>query len=157
MRRWLTVAGALCAVWLFACAPGWGQAAINPVIQAPTTNDSVKITTGLTYQLLLAAQTPTQPPPPSARHSLTIENNNVSAGAFGADLCYVIIGTTQVTPATTTTSTNITINGVTMTAAQASIVLAPGGSYQRYYPYVPSDAIYVTCTTTGDSLYVDIQ
>lgn len=108
-----------------------------------TTNQSVKITTGLTYQTVLAASV--------TRHSLTIENNNSS------DTCYLIVGTTQITSGTTTTSSNITIAGATVTVAQASITLGANGSYTRYYPFVPSDTIYATCASTGDSLYVDTQ
>ena len=110
-----------------------------------TTNGSIKIATGLTYQTLLAAA--------ATRNSLTIQNNQAS----GTDICYVIVGTNQITSASTTTSTNITIAGNTVTAAQASIVLSPGQAYTRYYPFVPSDTIYVTCTTTADSVYVDTQ
>jgi hypothetical protein len=114
-----------------------------------TLNGSVKITTGLTYQLVLAALPGTS----TVRHSLTIQNNQAS----GTDVCYLIVGTTQVTAGTTATSTNVTIAGATITAAQASIVLSPGQAYTRYFPYVPADAIYGTCTTSGDSLYVDTQ
>jgi hypothetical protein len=107
-----------------------------------TLNYSAKITTGNTYQTLRGQEN---------RWSVTIQNNNASDG------CYLFIGGTQITPATTTTSSTITVNGVSMTAAQASISLAAGASWARYYPYVPNDAIYGTCATTGDSLYVDIQ
>lgn len=149
----LALLGALASTSL----PAWSQAATNPVIQAPTTNLSAKVTAGLTYQLLLPAQTIVEPPLPTARHSLTIENNQAS----GTDACYLIIANAalaaQITPGTTTTSSNVTVNGGTLTAAQASIALSPGGSYQRYFPYVPSDAIYATCATTGDTLYVETQ
>jgi hypothetical protein len=114
----------------------------------PTNNTSVKITTGLTYQQIL----PSVPVNSGARRSVTIQNNQTNT-----DNCFLIIGTNQVTPATTTTATSITINGVSVTAAQASILLGPGTAYQRYFPYVPSDIIYGTCTTTGDSMYVDTQ
>lgn len=158
--RYLT--GATAALWLLACSPVvWGQAANNPVIQAPTTPLSTTITTGLTYQLILPAQTIVEPPLPGARHSLTIQNNNVSAGALSSDLCYLIVANSalaaQITPGTTTTSSNVTVSGKTITAAQASVVLSGGGSFQRYFPYIPSDAIYGTCATTADTLYVDTQ
>jgi hypothetical protein len=35
--------------------------------------------------------------------------------------------------------------------------LVAGGSYTRYYPYVPSDEIEGTCATTSDTLYIDFQ
>lgn len=64
--------------------------------------------------------------------SLTIENNNAG------DNCW------------------ITVDGGSPTKAKA-IMLLPGGSYTRYYPYVPNAAIQGTCATTGDSIYVDTQ
>ena len=43
-------------------------------------------------------------------------------------------------------------------AAQAAILLQPGQSYTRYWPFVPNDQILGTCTTSSsDSLYVDTQ
>ena len=100
-----------------------------------------KITTGLTFQVLLAAV--------STRLSITIQNNNA------ADACNIIVGGPWA--AADTTSTARTINGISLTGAQASIALAAGQSYTRYYPLVPNDQILGTCTTTGDSIYVDTQ
>jgi hypothetical protein len=107
-----------------------------------TLNYSQKITLGATYQTLRPAEN---------RWSITVQNNNAS------DACYVFIGGTQITPGTTTTATTITVNGVSMTAGQASIALSSGASWARYAPYIPNDVIYGTCATTGDSIYVDIQ
>jgi hypothetical protein len=101
----------------------------------------VKITTGLTYQVLLAAN--------GGRQALTIQNNNAS------DQCEIIVGGPWA--AGDTTSTARTINGVSLTALQASIVLSAGTAYTRYYPIVPSDQILTTCATTGDSVYADTQ
>lgn len=150
MRRLIVAEIAVVFASLCSVPAAFPQAANNPTIDAPTTNGSVKITTGNTFQALLAA-VPIVGGQPGTRHSLTIQNNNAS------DACYLIVGTNQVTPATTTLSTSITINGATVTAQQAAIVLTAGIPYQRYFPYVPSDAIYVTCATTGDSVYVDTQ
>lgn len=114
---------------------------------ATTTNNTAKITTGLTFQTLLSSGT---------RKSLTIQNNQVT----GTDVCYFLFGSninSQVTPGTTTTLTNLTINAVTIAAGNVALVLNPGQSYTRYYPLVPSDTIYATCTTTGDTVYVDNQ
>jgi hypothetical protein len=105
----------------------------------------VKITTGLTFQQLL----PAVPVNSLARRSLTIENNNAT------DSCNIIIGGPWA--AGDTTSTARTINSVSLTGAQASILLLAAGSYTRYYPYTPGDIILGTCTSTGDSLYVDTQ
>lgn len=94
-----------------------------------TTNASVSITTGNTFQNILAALTTT-----TDRQSLTIQNNNTNS-----DNCWVFIGL-----------------AASATKATA-ILLSPGGSYQRYWPYVPPDAIQATCTGNGDTLYVDWQ
>jgi len=66
------------------------------------------------------------------RRGLTIQNNNTNN-----DNCWIYLGTL----ASATTAT--------------AILLAPGGSYQRYYPYIPRDIVNVTCATTSDSIYVD--
>lgn len=114
------------------------------VSTSPTKAAPVKITAGLTYQSILAVNT--------FRNSLTIQNNNT------ADSCQIIIvGVGSPWLAGDTTATSRTVNGTSMTAIQASILLLPGTSYTRYYPFVPSDLILGTCTTTGDSLYVDTQ
>ena len=93
-----------------------------------TINNSTTITTGGTFQTVLPALGTG-----AVRRSITIQNNNT-----GTDNCWVFLG-----------------SGAATTAR--SILLASGGSYQRYYPYVPSDAVQMTCTTTGDSVYIDTQ
>ena len=65
------------------------------------------------------------------RQSVTIQNNMVTT-----DNCWVFVG------------------GGTATVAK-SILLTPGMSYTRYYPFVPNDAIQATCASTNDTLYVD--
>lgn len=90
-----------------------------------TTNRSVTIAAGNTFQTILAASL--------TRNSITIQNNQTTT-----DNCWVFIGAGNATAGT-------------------SILLAPGGSYQRYFPFVPSDAIQATCATTSDTLYVDTQ
>ena len=97
-------------------------------IPAVTANASAVITTGNTFQTVLAALAQGA----IGRRSLTIENNNAT------DSCW------------------ITVDGGAATKGTA-ILLLPGGSYARYYPYVPSQAIQATCATTGDTLYVDTQ
>ena len=123
-----------------------------PVIGIPearaSINGSLIINAGLTYQLLL---------PAAAGHlSIQLENNNVSNSS---DVCYVLYGsniTSQITAGITTTSSNIITTGpngpVTVTAAQASDILTYGGSLGRYWPILPSEPLYITCTTTGDSI-----
>jgi hypothetical protein len=95
---------------------------------APTTNSSITIATGNTYQTVLAAITGVT----VQRRSLTIQNNNLT------DSCWLFVGAAAPTKAT-------------------SILLLAGGSYTRYFPYIPSDQIQATCATTGSTIYVDIQ
>ena len=94
-----------------------------------TVNGSITIATGNTFQQAIAALAAG-----TARRSITIQNNNTNG-----DNCWIFIGAT----ASATKGT--------------SILLGQGGSYQRYYPYVPSDNIAATCATSSDTLYVDTQ
>lgn len=112
----------IAAAILSAC---FSAAALAQTIVAQTTNGSVTIATGNTFQTVLAAVTQS-----NQRRSLTIENNNAS------DSCWIFIGSA-------------------VAAKGTSILLLPGGSYTRYQPYVPADAIQATCATTSDTLYVD--
>jgi hypothetical protein len=109
---------------------------------APTLPIPKLITTGGTFQTLLTAG--------SNPRSLSIQNNMTTA-----DNCWILIGGPWQAGDTTASSRNV--NGQTLTAAQGAIILNPGGSYSRYSPLVPSDQVLVTCTTTGDSIYADIQ
>ena len=92
----------------------------------PTTNSSLTITTGNTFQSVMTAS--------DIRRSITIQNNNTNG-----DSCWVFLGA----PGSATTA--------------KSILLGPGGSYQRYYPYIPREQISATCTTTNDTIYADQQ
>src|SRR5437868_4799226 len=88
-------------------------ALVTPAVaQTPsaTTNGSVTIATGNTFQTIIAALGA----PPAQRRSITIENNNVNG-----DNCWLYVGAGGATTAN-------------------SMLLGTGGSYQRYYPYVPS-------------------
>jgi hypothetical protein len=114
--------------------PAWGQAQ-NPdstnagvAVNRATVNSSVTIAAGNTFQQVLASNYGTS----TQRQSLTIQNNNTNT-----DSCWVYLGTTA----------NAT--------KAASIILAVGQAYTRYWPFVPSDAIQVTCASTSDSVYVD--
>lgn len=114
----------LLALLLFMAVPAAAQ-------QIPTNygtlNSSAVITTGNTFQTLLAATTSA-----TRRRSLTIENNNAT------DSCWVFVGAGSATKGT-------------------SILLLAGGSYTRYWPFIPSDAIQATCASNSDTLYVDTQ
>jgi hypothetical protein len=105
-----------------------GQVVQGVAAYSSTVNGSATITTGNTFQTVLA----TLPGTSTRRQSLTVENNNAS------DSCWLFVGGGSATKGT-------------------SILLLPGGSYSRYWPYVPSDAIQATCTNTSDTLYVDTQ
>lgn len=105
-----------------------------------TTSLAIVIATGNTYQTLVAG---------GPKFSLEIQNNNAT------DACLIIIGGNFLPGDTTATSR--TVNGASMTAAQASVRLVAGQSFTRYAPYIPSDTILGTCTTAGDSIYADVQ
>jgi hypothetical protein len=96
---------------------------------APTTNSSAVIAAGNTFQQILAAVTNN-----NQRRSLTIQNDNTNG-----DNCWLFIGATG------------------SATKGTSMLLGPGGSYQRYSPYVPADNIAATCTNTSDTLYADFQ
>jgi hypothetical protein len=126
-------AALLCAALL--AAPAWGQPIEPPgvtVSGAPinrsTLNSAAVITTGGAFQTVLTSNLGTT----IQRQALTIENNNAS------DSCWVYIGSGSATEG-------------------KSILLLAGGSYTRYWPFIPSDAIQATCATTSDTLYVDVQ
>lgn len=67
------------------------------------------------------------------RHALTIQNN-----ANNGDNCWVYVGGDK-------------------PSKDGSVVLAPGKSYDRYWPFVPSDAIQATCASASDNLYVEYK
>jgi hypothetical protein len=132
----MTILRAICAVILlalgssaFAQTPG-GAPVQGVAINKSTLNSSVTITSGNVFQQVLASIIGQR----TQRQSLTIQNNNTNT-----DNCWVFLGTTA--------------NATRATA----ILLAPGQAYTRYWPYVPSDAIQVTCGGTSDTVYVDNQ
>lgn len=126
----------LLALALFTPCQAIAQSSPAPSLPLP-----VLITVGGTFQVLR--------PSNENRRSLTIQNNNDTDG------CRLLIGGPW--QAGDTQATTRTINGVTVNGKQGSISLVAAGSYTRYAPYVPNDQILVTCTTTGSSVYVDVQ
>ena len=130
----------LALTWLTICLSSLlatDAEAQTDVFPVPTVNGSVAITTGNTFQQIL----PAVPVNSRARRSLTIQNNNDNAtceASSNCDYCWIFIGSGTPTEA-------------------KSIQLAATQAYTRYYPYVPSDVIQATCTTTSDTLYVDTQ
>lgn len=124
MQRAIVIAAIAGAVLVATLGRSRAQSTSTPAV---TTNVSIVITAGNTFQQLLAALVP-----PAQRRSLTIQNNNA------ADNCWIFVGAGTAT-------------------AEISILLLPGGSYTRYFPYVPSDVIQATCATTSSTIYADIQ
>lgn len=106
-----------------------GQSVSGIPTNRGTANVSLTIATGGTFQTAIASTATSGNGP----KSLTIQNNNTGT----TENCWVYIGTTP-------------------TVAR-SIRLLPGGSYTRYWPYIPSDDIRVTCDTNGSTVYVDYQ
>lgn len=98
---------------------------------ATTTRVPIVITTGNTFQTVLAGVTQT-----NQRRSLTIQNNNAT------DSCWLDYGV------------GITAGNATKAGA---ILLLPGGSYTRYYPYIPADEIEGTCAANNDTMRVEYQ
>lgn len=106
-----------------------GQLVQGSVQNKRTVNGSVVIASGNTFQNILTSVAGTS----NYRSSITIQNNNTNT-----DNCFIFIGSGTATAGT-------------------SIKLSAGGSYQRYWPNVPSDLIQATCDSTSDTLYVDTQ
>lgn len=117
------------ALLLFSLSPTYAETNVGGVASNRSTkNVSATITTGNTFQVLLTSILGTS----TQRQALTIENNNAS------DNCWLFIGTGTPTTAT-------------------AILLLPGGSYTRYWPYVPSDQFQGTCASNSDTFYMDVQ
>lgn len=104
---------------------------------AQTTNGSVAITTGNTFQTALAAVSQNTAgaqngTTPGERQTLTLANNNPT------DSCWVYLGSGS--------------------ATKAVSMLFLAGTRVRYdRPFVPSDTVQVTCATTADTFYIDYQ
>jgi hypothetical protein len=98
-----------------------------------TSNQSAVIALANAFQEIIAA---------GNRQSLTIQNNNAT------NSCWIAFGTRV--------SDGSAITAGTATKAE-SILLLAGGSYTRYWPFIPTDAIIATCAGTSDTLYLDVQ
>jgi hypothetical protein len=116
------------ALLLFSADARAASSISGAVVNRSTLNASVVITTGGTFQTVLNSIQGTS----TQRQALTIENNNTT------DSCYLFIGAGSA-------------------SAGISMLLLPGGSYTRYWPYVPSDAFQATCASNSDTLYIDVQ
>lgn len=126
---------AICAALLLCFIGIHSAAAQTPVAgvakNRSTLNSSVTVATGNTFQQVLPSIVGSSS---AQRQSLTIQNNNTST-----DNCWLYLGSTA-----------------SATEAKA-IILGPGQAYTRYWPFVPSDAIQLTCASSSDTVYVDNQ
>ena len=139
----MVLAGVLCADILMSL-PAVAQRGANTVTPSmtvdgfvrglSTVNASGTITSGATFQQILPSIIPGAGNASTARQSLTIQNDNTNS-----DNCWVFIGP------------------IASATEQTSILLAPQQAYSRYWPFVPSDQISITCAGTSDTYYVDFQ
>lgn len=134
MRRML-LALAFCVFGVLSCLAQGNNMPPAPafsgaITNRSTLNGSVVIATGNTFQTVLASNFNTT----TQRQQLTINNNNTTA----TDNCWIFLGSGTASKG-------------------ASILLVPGASYRREWPFVPSDAIQATCVTSSDTLYLDTQ
>lgn len=138
----------------FVCAlpaflPAGAVAQSNAPIAVPSTNMSLSLSTASMYQVI----SPNASSPLGVqRAALTIQNNNTTGNCWVEDSGLVPSGATTGTVVTLTQPSSHTT-----TAGAASILLNPGGSYQRYSPLIPNGTIVGACDTAGNSLFVEQQ
>jgi hypothetical protein len=94
----------------------------------PESGNLVTIATGNKFQQIVPSNSTG-----TDRRALTIQNN-----ASNGDNCWVYVGSDKA-------------------SKDGSVVLAPGKSYDRYWPFVPSDTIQATCASSSDNLYVEYK
>ena len=94
----------------------------------PSEDNLVTIATGNTFQQVIGSNGSAM-----ERHALIIKNNNANG-----DTCWVFFGDAKA-------------------SKEESVVLASGGSYVRYWPFVSSDAMLATCASASDTLYVEVK
>jgi hypothetical protein len=94
----------------------------------PSDDNLVTIVTGNTFQQVIGSNGSS-----AERRALIIKNNNTNG-----DTCWVFFGEAKA-------------------SKEESVILASGGSYVRYWPFVSSDAMLATCASTSDTLYVEVK
>jgi hypothetical protein len=94
----------------------------------PSDDNLVTIATGNTFQQVIGPNDSA-----SERRALIIKNNNTNG-----DTCWVFFGDAKA-------------------SKEESVILASGGSYVRYWPFVSSGAMLATCASTSDTLYVEVK
>ncbi len=90
---------------------------------------SVTIVTGNKFQIILPENDTGKD-----RRALVIDNNNTNG-----DSCWIFVGTGRASQ------------------EKSDKVLAPGGQYVRYWPFVPSDEVQATCASSADTLSVEYR
>ena len=88
----------------------------------------VRIDTGNTFQQVIGSNGSA-----TERRALIIKNSNTNG-----DTCWVYFGSAKA-------------------SKEESVILASGGSYVRYWPFVSADAMLATCASTSDTLYVEVK
>jgi hypothetical protein len=94
----------------------------------PSDDNLVTIATGNTFQQVIGSVGSA-----AERRALMIKNNNTNG-----DTCWLFFGDAKA-------------------SKEESVILASGGSYVRYWPFVSSDALLATCAATSDTLYVEVK
>jgi hypothetical protein len=94
----------------------------------PSDDNLVTIATGNTFQQVIGSNGSA-----AERRALIIKNDNTNG-----DTCWVFFGDAKA-------------------SKEESVILASGGSYVRYWPFVSSDAMLATCASTSDTLYVEVK
>jgi hypothetical protein len=94
----------------------------------PSDDNLVTIATGNKFQQVIGSNGNA-----AERRALIIKNNNTNG-----DTCWVFFGDAKA-------------------SKEESVILASGGSYVRYWPFVSSDAMLATCASTSDTLYVEVK
>lgn len=105
----------------------WSPSFAQTSARPPPTRTLVTIVTGNIFQQVLASTT-------TDRWMLRITNNNTNG-----DTCWVFVG------------------GGRASKEKSDEVLTPDKEYERYWPFVPSDTIQVTCASSSDTLDLEYQ
>lgn len=110
-----------------ACSPGFAQQMAQASARQAPTDSLVTIATGNKFQRVLPSST-------TDRRLLRITNNNTNG-----DTCWVFVG------------------GGRASKDEGDEILTPGKESERYWPFVPSDEVQVTCVSSLDTLAVETR
>jgi hypothetical protein len=104
------------------------QTALQTSINTSDNHHLVTIATGNAFQQVIGSNDSA-----TERQALIIKNDNSNG-----DSCWVFFGSNK-------------------PSKVKSVIVASGDSYIRYWPFVSSDAMQATCTSSSDALYVEIK